>query len=562
MRHLGRRRRVVAASIIGTLALAAGALGAAPTLDGTFGSGGMQVLAGGDDYAFAAVPTASGGTLAVGSSGTDSLLARVTDDGTPDTSLGPGGRLVLDLDPSVDALYGAAPLGGGVVVGGQAGSDSMIALLSASGAPDGAFGTSGVLEVDLGGSDFVRDVTIDDSGRIVAGAYTNGTGAVLRVLATGTLDPAFGGGDGVVPLGFDVAGVHALADGSILAAGTSSAYPSDFVVAKLDATGAPDTSFGAAGVATVDAGGSDFARGLAVDGAGRILVSGAADTPSGLEPAVARLLANGTPDAAFSGDGVVRPPLGGTAAIANDVASLADGSVAVVGADESAETAFALLLGADGSFDPADVTSIDMSSDLDGFEAAYLDGDRLLATGWANGQAAFARLVLDGAGPGGDDDTTAPTLTLPGAITVDATSPAGAHVSFEASAADDDDPVPTVSCEPAPDAMFPIGDTTVSCRASDASGNTADGSFGVHVRGAGEQLERLREATGPVTPRNLRLQLLRDLDAVARALDRGKERQVCNELRSFAHTADRRVAAPHGDELALAAQRIAAVLAC
>ncbi len=104
----------------------------------------------------------------------------------------------------------------------------------------------------------------------------------------------------------------------------------------------------------------------------------------------------------------------------------------------------------------------------------------------------------------GSSDTVAPTLTLPASVTVDATGPSGATVPFTATATDNIDPAPTVTCVPAALTLFPIGDTTVSCTARDASGNTAAGSFGVHVRGAPEQLTRLaaRIVADPgITPR-------------------------------------------------------------
>jgi hypothetical protein len=88
-------------------------------------------------------------------------------------------------------------------------------------------------------------------------------------------------------------------------------------------------------------------------------------------------------------------------------------------------------------------------------------------------------------------DTTPPVLTVPSNVTVDATSPAGAAVSYAATATDDLDPSPKVSCTPAAGATFAIGDATVKCTATDAGGNSANASFTVHVRGAGEQIARL-----------------------------------------------------------------------
>jgi hypothetical protein len=78
-------------------------------------------------------------------------------------------------------------------------------------------------------------------------------------------------------------------------------------------------------------------------------------------------------------------------------------------------------------------------------------------------------------------DTTPPVLTLPADITVTATSRLGARVSYVATATDNVDPHPTVSCAPPSGAQFPIGSTTVSCTARDASGNQSQGSFHVRV---------------------------------------------------------------------------------
>jgi HYR domain-containing protein len=86
-------------------------------------------------------------------------------------------------------------------------------------------------------------------------------------------------------------------------------------------------------------------------------------------------------------------------------------------------------------------------------------------------------------------DTTAPTLTVPGPITVDATSPAGAVVMFTASANDLVDGTVAPSCSTASGATFPIGTTTVSCTATDSHGNTsAVSTFTVRVDGAAPQL--------------------------------------------------------------------------
>ncbi len=78
-------------------------------------------------------------------------------------------------------------------------------------------------------------------------------------------------------------------------------------------------------------------------------------------------------------------------------------------------------------------------------------------------------------------DSTPPVLKLPATIQVAAASRLGTRVSYTVTATDDTDPHPVVSCAPASGGVFPLGDTQVSCSATDASGNVAKGSFLVRV---------------------------------------------------------------------------------
>ena len=78
-------------------------------------------------------------------------------------------------------------------------------------------------------------------------------------------------------------------------------------------------------------------------------------------------------------------------------------------------------------------------------------------------------------------DTTAPALSLPAPIKVEAEGGLGAKVSYAAGATDAADPSPAVSCLPASGSTFALGARTVTCSAKDAAGNTASGSFAVTV---------------------------------------------------------------------------------
>ncbi|HET7567119.1 MAG TPA: HYR domain-containing protein [Gaiellaceae bacterium] len=79
-------------------------------------------------------------------------------------------------------------------------------------------------------------------------------------------------------------------------------------------------------------------------------------------------------------------------------------------------------------------------------------------------------------------DTTPPTLGDVDDVTVEATGPGGATASYATpTATDDTDPAPTVDCSPASGTQFALGDTVVTCTATDASGNSASKTFTVHV---------------------------------------------------------------------------------
>jgi len=78
-------------------------------------------------------------------------------------------------------------------------------------------------------------------------------------------------------------------------------------------------------------------------------------------------------------------------------------------------------------------------------------------------------------------DTTAPVLTVPEAITVEAISPAGTTVNYIVTATDIVDPNPNIVCIPESGTIFPLGKTTVNCKATDTSNNSSNSSFSVTI---------------------------------------------------------------------------------
>lgn len=79
-------------------------------------------------------------------------------------------------------------------------------------------------------------------------------------------------------------------------------------------------------------------------------------------------------------------------------------------------------------------------------------------------------------------DTTPPVITVPGTITAEATSAAGAVVTYTATALDKVDGSVGVTCAPPAGSTFPLGTTAVQCTASDARGNSSTSSFTVIVQ--------------------------------------------------------------------------------
>ena len=100
---------------------------------------------------------------------------------------------------------------------------------------------------------------------------------VTRLNPNGSPDITFDG-DGTATIDFgslaDLAGGAVLQpDGKIVVAG-STQDAEDVAIARLNANGSPDTTFGAAGKATVDFGVATFGFAVALQPNGRIVVAG------------------------------------------------------------------------------------------------------------------------------------------------------------------------------------------------------------------------------------------------------------------------------------------------
>ena len=169
-------------------------------------------------------------------------------------------------------------------------------------------------------------------------------------------------------------------------------------------------------------------------------------------------------------------------------------------------------------------------------------------------------------------DTTPPVLSLPGNLTVDATGPAGAVVTYTVTATDPDNSPSslTLTCSPASGSLFPFGVTTVTCSASDPAGNRAAGSFTVTVLGAAAQLSNL---IATVEAFNLQPGISNSLDAKLSAasdsltaIESHNIATACNQFGAFVNAAQaqsgKMLTAQQANQLIAAAEQIQATLGC
>ena len=197
-------------------------------------------------------------------------LVRLDDQGDPEPTFGNSGVAIIDLPwPTYDFAFQGPVMqaDGKAIYAGYCydcplegdGRSTLILRVGTDGAPDPSFSGDGWIRESTGvlGTFSPSTLAVDAAGRIVLFGGLNSESALLRLTAVGALDTTFGGGDGVVTFPRPV--------------GLSNPY------------------------------------GLAIDGSsGAIYLSyqSAAGANQGFS-AVQRFAADGTPDAAFGGDGTV-----------------------------------------------------------------------------------------------------------------------------------------------------------------------------------------------------------------------------------------------------------------
>ena len=371
-----------------------------------------------------------------------------------------------------------------------------LARYNVDGSLDTSFGSGGIVTTFITDQDQASAVIVQPDGKIVVAGRTHPlleAFTVARYQADGSLDASFGNG-GIVTADFGgSAEAFALAlqpDGRIVAGGDAFFAPSSdyaFGLARFTPDGSPDESFGNRGVVTTNfSSEGDSVASLTLQHGGTIVASGRTCTiDTGCDFAVARYRLDGSLDATFGHGGTTTTSIAWFDQ-ANALVATADGGIVAAG------------------------SSLDFNEPV------------------AQPSPKFALVRYLGAA----DDTTPPELAVPSSATADATGPSGASVTYTVSASDPDDAVASLTCTPPSGALFSIGITTVYCSATDTNGNSRSASFGVQVNGAAEQIAALMSAVAPLGPGTSLRDKLRQAQAFVAA---GNVSDACQTLGALIH---------------------------
>jgi uncharacterized delta-60 repeat protein len=366
----------------------------AGALDPTFGNGAGYVTTvlqtNSTDRAYGVGVQPDGKIIAVGNvhGSTDQVgMVRYNPNGSLDTSFGKGGivilsnnkvpREVFDVALQPDGKIDVADGVGAVHVGSIAWN---VYQFNANGSLDTSFGKNGQAPVSLSGSFTPYSSTVyydsdcrlvilpaapgSTEGRIVLagtlagsnGGYYGGEVGLARFNPGGSLDITFGNngtvetalGDGTTATWAHLSRLTLQGDGKIVIAGSAGpdsptdSNPRAFVVARYNANGSLDSSFGANGIVTTQVAALAFQQAQAVivqPSDGKIVAVGFARSgaPNNLLPpnwqdwALARYNPDGSLDTSFGSGGIVLTPENSGYSSANAAALGSDGNIIAAG---------------------------------------------------------------------------------------------------------------------------------------------------------------------------------------------------------------------------------------
>jgi uncharacterized delta-60 repeat protein len=306
----------------------AGARAAAGDLDSRFGNAGVVLtdFSTTEDYSLAVKTQPDGKIVAAGYSGIypdfHSTLVRYNRNGRLDSTFGTGGKVVATFDSNGDDLSAIALQTDGKIVaaGSIHGTAFLLARFNADGSVDQTFGDNGSVQTTFGDPTAgAGDVVLQADGKIIvvgvsgAGPYSELNDFVLaRYNADGSLDQSFGSGGkvithfpGVFNTGSTATCVALQSDGKVIAGGSykNESTPHQFALARYNSNGTLDSTFGQSGkVMTFVGTGDAFPFAIVLQSNGRIVLAGYSCT-QGHDFSLVGYTSNGTVDSTFGNGG-------------------------------------------------------------------------------------------------------------------------------------------------------------------------------------------------------------------------------------------------------------------
>lgn len=336
------------------------------TLDTSFGDSGYTLPFGNNvslNYIKQIIITPTNKILAIGAIYTNKWyihLAQYNENGSIDTTFGTSGRKNIDVGPSITMTVGNAIYT----------SDNKILIATTSYFSDGdfnitkcnkfgdletTFGGTGIITYDGMGYDQGAKIALRSDGKLLLSGNSNVNPAngtykqyvQMLINSDGTLDTNFGtSGKLLTNLATNntqiINDMYLLTDNSILVTGSllftnSTIY--DGFVAKFNANGTLDTSFGTNGINQItftDTDGSqaitDMVNKITVQNDGKIIVAGFSNGAGTITKfSVARINSTGILDSTFGNNGTMTFPINGFNDVITDVKSQSDGKIVVSG---------------------------------------------------------------------------------------------------------------------------------------------------------------------------------------------------------------------------------------
>lgn len=357
------------------------------TLDNTFNTRGHAVFNanGSFPWQFVGLKIDATGRILVGYYSLNPGNARfsvlcIRPDGTLDPTFGSAGK--AEIGPALTGTevslssFDIQPDGRIVLAGG--GPDALsttkyvIARLTAAGAPDPSFGTSGIVKcpyfIGINRHMVINVIKVQTDGKIIA-AGTIPPGAqgtpdsivMIRYKTNGNLDSAYGN-NGIVRLAgnFRPGAIRQDIAGNTFVMSTRGlvGVPDSLYIHKYTANGTLITSFGTGGILAIKERFNirneheqyTYPGRFELLQDGKMIVCGTSDSSATSDYRVMRLLADGTPDTSFATNGVITVARNGRD-ICTDMVLQADGRIILTGYYRTGE----------GSFDTARVLAMRFS---------------------------------------------------------------------------------------------------------------------------------------------------------------------------------------------------------